>query len=64
MLVSNVIIFFTEIATRLSAKFRKKIALHTDERLKRIKEVISAMKFIKIQAWEMPFKRLINESRK
>ncbi|CAG9854513.1 unnamed protein product [Phyllotreta striolata] len=49
---------------RLSAKYRRKTALKTDERIRLMDEVITGIQVIKMYAWEKPFAKLIALARK
>lgn len=48
---------------KLSSKFRRLIALRTDERVRLVNEVISGIQVIKMYAWEKPFTALIRVAR-
>ncbi|XP_074035480.1 probable multidrug resistance-associated protein lethal(2)03659 isoform X2 [Leptinotarsa decemlineata] len=48
----------------LSARFRKRIAMKTDERIRLMNEVISGIQVIKMYAWEKPFEKLVTFARK
>ncbi|XP_034254797.1 multidrug resistance-associated protein 4-like isoform X2 [Thrips palmi] len=48
---------------KLSSKFRRYIALRTDERVRLVNEVISGIQVIKMYAWEKPFIALIRMAR-
>lgn len=48
---------------KLSSKFRRLIALRTDERVRLVNEVISGIQVIKMYAWEKPFIALIRMAR-
>ncbi|XP_047105893.1 ATP-binding cassette sub-family C member 4-like isoform X1 [Schistocerca piceifrons] len=52
------------ITGRLSAKYRKEVAIRTDERMKLMNEIVSGMRVIKMYGWEMPFAKLVAQSRK
>lgn len=43
---------------------REKTAEHTDERIRLMAEIISAMRVIKMYAWEKSFAKLVDEARK
>lgn len=62
------IIFACSIVTayigKLSSKFRRLIALRTDERVRLVNEVISGIQVIKMYAWEKPFFNLMKTARK
>ncbi|KAJ8957037.1 hypothetical protein NQ314_006614 [Rhamnusium bicolor] len=49
---------------KLSAIYRKKTALKTDERVRLMDEIISGVQVIKMYAWEKPFEKLIKFARK
>lgn len=49
---------------KLSAKYRLKTVLKTDERVRLMDEIISSVQVIKMYAWEKPFSALIELSRK
>lgn len=48
---------------KLSAKYRAKVAVRTDFRVRRMNEIISAIQVIKMYAWEKPFEKLISAAR-
>ncbi|KRT80294.1 ABC transporter ATP-binding protein [Oryctes borbonicus] len=48
---------------KLSAKFRRKVAIRTDFRVGRMNEIISAIQVIKMYAWEKPFEKLVSVAR-
>ncbi|XP_039296147.1 probable multidrug resistance-associated protein lethal(2)03659 [Nilaparvata lugens] len=48
----------------LSSRYRLRIALKTDERVRLTDEVISGIQVIKMYAWEKPFSRLVMAARK
>src|SRR5205814_335559 len=48
---------------RLSNTFRKKTASISDKRIKKMSELISAMKIIKLYCWEGPFAKLVSDIR-
>lgn len=48
---------------KLSSKFRRLIALRTDERVRLVNEVISGIQVIKMYAWEKPFISLMRNAR-
>ncbi|XP_062612836.1 ATP-binding cassette sub-family C member 4-like isoform X2 [Saccostrea cucullata] len=49
---------------KLFAKLRHKTAVHTDERVKVMNEIISGMRVIKMYCWEKPFGELVAKIRK
>ncbi|RZB39027.1 multidrug resistance-associated protein [Asbolus verrucosus] len=49
---------------KLSAIYRKKTALKTDERVRLMDEIISGVQVIKMYAWEIPFTKIIRLARK
>lgn len=49
---------------KLSSKFRRLIALRTDERVRLVNEVISGIQVIKMYAWEKPFISVMRFARK
>ncbi|CAC5381267.1 ABCC4 [Mytilus coruscus] len=48
---------------KLFSKFRHKTAIHTDERVKVMNEIISGMRVIKMYCWEKPFGQLVEKIR-
>ncbi|XP_071159454.1 ATP-binding cassette sub-family C member 4-like isoform X3 [Mytilus edulis] len=48
---------------KLFSKFRHKTAVHTDERVKVMNEIISGMRVIKMYCWEKPFGQLVEKIR-
>nr|CAB3219627.1 multidrug resistance-associated protein 1-like [Phallusia mammillata] len=48
---------------RLSGRYRSKTALHTDKRIRLMNDVISAMRVVKMFAWEKPYEKLISSIR-
>lgn len=48
---------------KLFSKFRHKTAIHTDERVKVMNEIISGMRVIKMYCWEKPFGQLVKKIR-
>ncbi|GJQ86168.1 hypothetical protein Trydic_g13445 [Trypoxylus dichotomus] len=48
---------------KFSAKFRRKVAVRTDFRVRRMNEIISAIQVIKMYAWEKPFEKLVGIAR-
>lgn len=49
---------------RLFSKLRHKTAIHTDERVKVMNEIITGMRVIKMYCWEKPFGDLVSKLRK
>ncbi|XP_022343366.2 ATP-binding cassette sub-family C member 4-like isoform X1 [Crassostrea virginica] len=49
---------------KLFAKLRHKTAVHTDERVKVMNEIISGMRVIKMYCWEKPFGELVAKIRR
>ncbi|XP_069685044.1 ATP-binding cassette sub-family C member 4-like isoform X2 [Periplaneta americana] len=49
---------------RLIAKLRKKVAVRTDERMRLMNEIVSGIQVIKMYAWEMPFAKLVEITRR
>ena len=47
-----------------SALYRRKTALHTDERVKVMNEIIAGMRVIKMYCWEKPFGELVEKIRR
>jgi hypothetical protein len=58
------IINFTVINGRLSAKFRRSVAIKTDQRSKVMTQIVMAIRVIKMYGWEMPFASIIRKIRK
>ncbi|CAG5124702.1 unnamed protein product, partial [Candidula unifasciata] len=48
---------------KLFSKLRHKTAIHTDERVKVMNEIISGMRVIKMYCWEKPFGELVEKVR-
>ncbi|GFN98114.1 cystic fibrosis transmembrane conductance regulator [Plakobranchus ocellatus] len=48
---------------KLFSKLRQKTAVHTDERVKVMNEIISGMRVIKMYCWEKPFGQLVEKIR-
>ena len=48
---------------KLFSKFRHKTAVHTDERVKVMNEIITGMRVIKMYCWEKPFGQIIKKIR-
>ncbi|KAJ1523375.1 hypothetical protein ONE63_001242 [Megalurothrips usitatus] len=48
----------------LSSKFRHKIAVRTDKRVRFMDEIVNGVQVIKMYAWEKPFTKLISEARR
>ncbi|KAK0054448.1 multidrug resistance-associated protein 4, partial [Biomphalaria pfeifferi] len=48
---------------KLFSKLRHKTAIHTDERVKVMNEIISGMRVIKMYCWEKPFGELVEKIR-
>ncbi|XP_069104134.1 ATP-binding cassette sub-family C member 4-like isoform X2 [Argopecten irradians] len=49
---------------KLFSKLRHKTAIHTDERVKVMNEIITGMRVIKMYCWEKPFGELVTKLRK
>ncbi|KAJ8946513.1 hypothetical protein NQ318_004648 [Aromia moschata] len=49
--------------SRLQGKYRYKIALRTDHRVKIMGEIVSGIKVIKMYAWEKPFEKVVEIAR-
>nr|CAB3219625.1 multidrug resistance-associated protein 1-like [Phallusia mammillata] len=49
---------------RLFGKIRGKMALQTDKRVRLINEIISAMRVVKMYAWETPYKTMVGKVRR
>ncbi|XP_060072940.1 ATP-binding cassette sub-family C member 4-like isoform X1 [Ylistrum balloti] len=49
---------------KLFSKLRHKTAIHTDERVKVMNEIITGMRVIKMYCWEKPFGELVSKLRK
>ncbi|GLG99905.1 Probable multidrug resistance-associated protein lethal(2)03659 [Gryllus bimaculatus] len=49
---------------KMSAKFRHKTAVKTDERVRLMDEIISGIQVIKMYAWEKPFAKLVAVARR
>ncbi|CAG5134060.1 unnamed protein product, partial [Candidula unifasciata] len=49
---------------KLFSKLRRKTAIHTDERVKVMNEIISGMRVIKMYCWEKPFGDLVEKIRR
>lgn len=47
----------------LSSKFRGKVAVRTDYRVRLMNEIISGIQVIKMYAWEKPFEKLVRTAR-
>jgi ATP-binding cassette subfamily C (CFTR/MRP) protein 4 len=60
MTVMFVIVFMS----KLGAKYRLKIALKTDERIRYMSEIITGIQVIKLYTWEQPFIKLIDAVRR
>lgn len=50
--------------SRLQGKLRYKIALRTDYRVKLMSEITAGIQVIKMYAWEKPFEKVIELSRR
>ncbi|XP_046746883.1 ATP-binding cassette subfamily C member 4-like isoform X1 [Diprion similis] len=48
---------------RLSANLRSKIAVKTDERVQKMKELISGIQIVKMYSWEEPFEIVVSKIR-
>ncbi|XP_049772356.1 ATP-binding cassette sub-family C member 4-like [Schistocerca cancellata] len=49
---------------RLSARFRKRVAVRTDERMRMMNELVQGIQVVKMYAWERPFAKLVAMARK
>ncbi|XP_049853049.1 ATP-binding cassette sub-family C member 4-like [Schistocerca gregaria] len=49
---------------RLSARFRKRVAVRTDERMRMMNELVQGIQVVKMYAWERPFAKLVATARK
>ncbi|XP_049948143.1 ATP-binding cassette sub-family C member 4-like [Schistocerca serialis cubense] len=49
---------------RLSARFRKRVAVRTDERMRMMNELVQGIQVVKMYAWERPFAKLVALARK
>ncbi|XP_049855335.1 ATP-binding cassette sub-family C member 4-like [Schistocerca gregaria] len=49
---------------RLSARFRKRVAGRTDERMRMMNELVQGIQVVKMYAWERPFAELVAMARK
>ncbi|XP_047106247.1 probable multidrug resistance-associated protein lethal(2)03659 [Schistocerca piceifrons] len=49
---------------RLSARFRKRVAVRTDERMRMMNELVQGIQVVKMYAWEKPFAKLVAMARK
>ncbi|KAL8559265.1 hypothetical protein ACOMHN_040389 [Nucella lapillus] len=49
---------------RIFSKLRHKIAVHTDERVKVMNEIIAGIRVIKMYCWEKPFSQLVEKIRR
>jgi len=45
------------------AKLRVETAGKTDKRIRLMNEIVNGMKVIKMYSWEMPFSKLVHDSR-
>ena len=52
-------ILFQMIMGKVSAKFRQRGILVTDERVQKMSEVLTFVKLIKMYAWEEPFAKKV-----
>ncbi|KAA0713229.1 Multidrug resistance-associated protein 4 [Triplophysa tibetana] len=62
-----VLVFLMPLQTmfgKLFSKFRAKTAVHTDNRIRTMNEVVSGIRIIKMYAWEKPFAALVNDVRR
>ncbi|AOA64841.1 ATP-binding cassette (ABC) transporter [Komagataella phaffii CBS 7435] len=59
-----ILTLFTVIASvKPLLKFRKKASVHTDARVKSLKEILYNMKIIKFYSWEIPYFNQVSEQR-
>ncbi|XP_047107183.1 ATP-binding cassette sub-family C member 4-like [Schistocerca piceifrons] len=49
---------------KLSARFRKRVAVRTDERMRMMNELVQGIQVVKMYAWERPFDKLVALARK
>jgi ATP-binding cassette subfamily C (CFTR/MRP) protein 4 len=47
----------------LFSVFRYKVAVKTDKRIRIMNEILNGIRVIKMYAWEIPFSKLVAESR-
>lgn len=63
LLIMIIILPFNAYASNLCKKIQVKKLKHTDSRVKTINEMLNGIKVIKLYAWEIPFKKLIEKCR-
>ncbi|XP_056606564.1 multidrug resistance-associated protein 4 [Triplophysa dalaica] len=62
-----VLVFLMPLQTmfgKLFSKYRAKTAVHTDNRIRTMNEVVSGIRIIKMYAWEKPFAALVSDVRR
>jgi len=47
----------------LFSSFRQKVVIKTDRRIRIMNEILNGIRVIKMYAWEIPFSKLVDESR-